>query len=161
MDRTSEDGPVTTPDDDDTTTELMAAFAAVVRANGSLVSQLSARAGVHENALRALVLVSDTGYSTPTEVAGYLGLTSGAVTNMIDRTTAAGLLERAPNPADRRGSLLRLLPAGEAIVTDYRARYGAMLRGVDRTHGGELHEVLNELATGLYTQAAEASTDHD
>ena len=49
-----------TSDDD-----LMAAFAAVVRANTSLIGQLSARAGIHENALRALVLVSDTGYSTP------------------------------------------------------------------------------------------------
>ena len=143
-----------TSDDD-----LMAAFAAVVRANTSLIGQLSARAGIHENALRALVLVSDTGYSTPTEVAGYLGLTSGAVTDMIDRMTAAGLLERAPNPADRRGSLLRLLPAGDAVVDDYRARYGAMLRAVDGAHGGELHDVLNSLATSLYEQAGDAADD--
>lgn len=137
----------------------MAAFAAVVRANTSLVGELSARAGIHENALRALVLVSDTGYSTPTEVAGYLGLTSGAVTNMIDRMSAAGLVERAPNPSDRRGSLLRLLPDGEAVVDDYRARYGAMLRAVDGSHDGELHQVLNDLATGLYDQAAHAMGD--
>ncbi|MGN7190514.1 MarR family winged helix-turn-helix transcriptional regulator [Curtobacterium sp. MCBA15_004] len=141
-----------TPTADD---DLMAAFAAVVRANTSLVGQLSARAGIHENALRALVLISDTGYSTPTEVAGYLGLTSGAVTNMIDRMSAADLLERAPNPSDRRGSLLRLLPGGEAVVADYRARYGAMLRAVDGAHGGELHQVLNALADGLYDQAAD------
>lgn len=142
-----------------TDADLLAAFAAVVRANTSLVGELSARAGIHENALRALVLVSDTGYSTPTEVAGYLGLTSGAVTNMIDRMSAAGLVERAPNPSDRRGSLLRLLPDGEAVVDDYRARYGAMLRTVDGPHGGELHQVLNDLATGLYDQAAHAMGD--
>ncbi|MEV7933457.1 MarR family winged helix-turn-helix transcriptional regulator [Curtobacterium sp. NPDC089185] len=136
--------------------DLMTAFAAVVRANASLVGQLSARAGIHENALRALVLISDTGYSTPTEVAGYLGLTSGAVTNMVDRITTAGLVERAPNPDDRRGSLLRLLPAGEAVVEDYRTRYGAMLRAVDGSHDGALHEVLNALATSLYEQAADA-----
>ncbi|MBF4608223.1 MarR family winged helix-turn-helix transcriptional regulator [Curtobacterium sp. VKM Ac-1393] len=143
----------------DDAADLMAAFTAVVRANASLVSQLSARAGVHENALRALVLVSDTGYSTPTEVAGYLGLTSGAVTNMVDRMSTAGLLERAPNPADRRGALLRLLPAGDAVVADYRQRYAAMLRAVDRAHGGELHEVLNDLATSLYEQAGAAAED--
>lgn len=144
--------PVTQIDDAD----LMTAFAAVVRANASLVGQLSARAGIHENALRALVLISDTGYSTPTEVAGYLGLTSGAVTNMVDRISTAGLVERAPNPDDRRGSLLRLLPAGEAVVEDYRTRYGAMLRAVDDSHDGALHEVLNALATSLYEQAADA-----
>lgn len=141
-----------TPTADD---DLMAAFAAVVRANTSLVGQLSARAGIHENALRALVLISDTGYSTPTEVAGYLGLTSGAVTNMIDRMSAADLLERAPNPSDRRGSLLRLLPAGEAVVADHRARYGAMLRAVDAANGGVLQQVLTALADGLYDQAAD------
>jgi DNA-binding MarR family transcriptional regulator len=136
----------------------MAAFDAVVRANASLVSQLSARAGVHENALRALVLVSDTGYSTPTEVAGFLGLTSGAVTNMIDRMAAADLLERAPNPNDRRGSLLRLLPDGDAVVEDYRRRYAQLLRAVDQAHDADLLAVLSELATGLYQQAGDASS---
>lgn len=149
-----EAGTVASTDED--TVDLMTAFTAVERANASLVSQLSTRAGVHENALRALVLVSDTGYSTPTEVAGYLGLTSGAVTNMIDRMSTAGLLERAPNPADRRGSLLRLLPAGEAVVTDYRQRYASVLQGVDREHGGTVLGVLNDLATSLYEQAGAA-----
>lgn len=136
--------------------DMLTAFDAVVRANTGFVRQLSMRAGVHENALRALVLVSDTGYSTPTEVAGFLGLTSGAVTNMIDRMTSAGLLERAPNPNDRRGSLLRLLPDGEAVVEDYRQRYTAVLRAVDTAHGGALVAVLGELATGLYGSAGEA-----
>jgi len=136
--------------------DMLTAFDAVVRANASLVRQLSARAGVHENALRALVLVSDTGYSTPTEVAGFLGLTSGAVTNMIDRMSSAELLERAPNPNDRRGSLLRLLPAGEAVVADYRERYTAVLRAVDTAHGGDLLAVLGELATSLYGSAGDA-----
>ncbi|WP_309148032.1 MarR family transcriptional regulator [Curtobacterium sp. MCBD17_032] len=148
-----------TGQDQDGATDLMAAFDAVVRANASLVGQLSARAGVHESGLRALVLVSDTGYSTPTEVAGFLGLTSGAVTNMIDRLAAAGLLDRTPNPSDRRGSLLRLRPAGEEVVADYRRRYAAMLRAVDTRHRGDLHAVLNDLATGLYEQAATAAPD--
>ncbi|WP_146242586.1 MULTISPECIES: MarR family winged helix-turn-helix transcriptional regulator [unclassified Curtobacterium] len=142
--------------DEHDATDLMAAFDAVVRANASLVAQLSARAGVHESGLRALVLISDTGYSTPTEVAGFLGLTSGAVTNMVDRLSTAGLLERTPNPSDRRGSLLRLRPAGEDVVADYRERYAAMLRAVDSGHRGDLHAVLNDLATGLFQQAATA-----
>ncbi|PZE64333.1 MarR family winged helix-turn-helix transcriptional regulator [Curtobacterium sp. MCBD17_021] len=146
-----------TEQDEDGTTDLMLAFDAVVRANAGLVGQLSTRAGVHESGLRALVLISDTGYSTPTEVAGFLGLTSGAVTNMIDRLSSAGLLERTPNPSDRRGSLLRLRPAGEDVVADYRQRYAAMLRAVDTRHGGDLHTVLNDLATGLFEQAATAA----
>lgn len=136
--------------------ELISAFDAVVRANAVLVRQLSARAGVHENALRALVLIDDTGYSTPTEVAGYLGLTSGAVTNMVDRMTAAGLVERAPNPNDRRGSLLRLRPEGDAVVRGYRQRYAELLTAVDATHDGDLVTLLSDLATSLYEQAGAA-----
>jgi DNA-binding MarR family transcriptional regulator len=148
-----------TDQDGTDTTDLVAAFDAVVRANASLVAQLSARAGVHESGLRALVLISDTGYSTPTEVAGFLGLTSGAVTNMVDRLSSAGLLERTPNPSDRRGSLLRLRPAGEEVVAGYRQRYATMLRAVDADHRGELQAVLNDLATGLFDQAAGADPD--
>jgi DNA-binding MarR family transcriptional regulator len=148
-----------TDQDGTDTTDLVAAFDAVVRANASLVAQLSTRAGVHESGLRALVLISDTGYSTPTEVAGFLGLTSGAVTNLVDRLSSAGLLERTPNPTDRRGSLLRLRPAGEEVVTDYRHRYATMLRAVDAGHRGALQAVLNDLATGLFHQAADADPD--
>lgn len=139
----------------DADADRLTAFDAVVRANAVLVRQLSARAGVHENALRALVLIDDTGWSTPTEVAGYLGLTSGAVTNMIDRMTAAGLVERVPNPDDRRGALLRLLPAGDEVVGDHRRRFAAVLADVDAARGGDLTVVLTELATRLYEQAGD------
>lgn len=43
-------------------------------------------------------------------------LSSGAMTNRIDRLEAAGLVERLPDPADRRGTIVRLTPAGKARV---------------------------------------------
>lgn len=142
----------------DTTTddagELLAAFDAVVRAEKGLVGQLSARAGIHETGMRALALVNDTGYSTATELAGYLGLTSGAVTNMVDRLTDAGLVERRPNPADRRGSLIMLSPAGEDVIAGARQRYAAVLREVSATVGVDLTSVFNDVATGLMQQSA-------
>lgn len=134
---------------------LTSALEAVVRANAALVRQLSAQAGIHENALRALVLIDDTGYSTPTEVAGYLGLTSGAVTNLVDRTAAAGLVARAPNPHDRRGSILRLTTEGTAVVRGYRQRYATLLTAVDAAHDGDLVTLLSDLATSLYEQAGD------
>jgi DNA-binding MarR family transcriptional regulator len=43
-------------------------------------------------------------------------LTSGGVTRLVDRMAAAGLVERAEDPGDRRGRLLRLTPLGEQTV---------------------------------------------
>jgi DNA-binding MarR family transcriptional regulator len=43
-------------------------------------------------------------------------LTTGGVTRLVDRMAAAGLVERVDDPADRRGRLVRLTPAGEQMV---------------------------------------------
>ncbi|MGP4049862.1 MarR family winged helix-turn-helix transcriptional regulator [Streptomyces sp. 2A115] len=40
-------------------------------------------------------------------------LTTGGVTRLIDRMEAAGLVERADDPTDRRGRLVLLTPLGE------------------------------------------------
>ena len=43
-------------------------------------------------------------------------VTSGTMTNRVDRLTARGLVERLPDPNDRRGVLVRLTPEGKAAV---------------------------------------------
>ena len=45
-------------------------------------------------------------------------VTSGTMTNRIDRLAHAGLVERHPDPEDRRGVLVRLTEAGETVVDD-------------------------------------------
>jgi DNA-binding MarR family transcriptional regulator len=40
-------------------------------------------------------------------------LTTGGATRLVDRMEAAGLVERAEDPDDRRGRLVRLTPEGE------------------------------------------------
>ena len=42
--------------------------------------------------------------------------TSGTMTNRIDRLAARGLVERLPDPRDRRGVRVRLLPKGRDAV---------------------------------------------
>jgi DNA-binding MarR family transcriptional regulator len=53
---------------------------------------------------------------TPTELARQRMLTSGGTTAAIDRLERKGLVARAPNPADRRGSLVRLTDDGRRVV---------------------------------------------
>jgi DNA-binding MarR family transcriptional regulator len=43
-------------------------------------------------------------------------VTSGTMTNRVDRLTTKGLVARLPDPADRRGVLVRLTPEGRARV---------------------------------------------
>lgn len=45
-------------------------------------------------------------------------VTSGTMTNRIDRLAARGLVERVADPKDRRGVLVRLTTAGRARVDD-------------------------------------------
>ena len=43
-------------------------------------------------------------------------VTSGTMTNRVDRLTTRGLVERQPDPSDRRGVLVRLTAAGREQV---------------------------------------------
>jgi DNA-binding MarR family transcriptional regulator len=63
-------------------------------------------AGLNPTDMECLRLLSLKGISTPSELARHTGLTSGATTAMLDRLEQAGLIERRPNPADRRGTLI-------------------------------------------------------
>lgn len=67
-------------------------------------------------------------------------ITSGAMTARLDRLAGAGLVERAPDPADRRGVLVTLTEEGTrladqalAVVLDADEAFLAPLGSADRT----------------------------
>jgi len=64
--------------------------------------------GVNVTDMECLALIFFKGLATPSELARYTGLTSGATTAMLDRLEKAHLIERRPNPQDRRGTLIVL-----------------------------------------------------
>lgn len=63
-------------------------------------------AGINVTDMECLRLLFLKGIATPSELARHTGLTSGATTAMLDRLEKAGLIERRPNPDDRRGFLI-------------------------------------------------------
>ncbi|MEW6092565.1 MAG: MarR family transcriptional regulator, partial [Chloroflexota bacterium] len=67
---------------------------------------MSEWAGLNVTDMECLRLLFLKGIATPSELARHTGLTSGATTAMLDRLEKAGLIERRPNPADRRGTLI-------------------------------------------------------
>ena len=77
-------------------------------------------------------------------------VTSGTMTNRIDRLELGGLVERRPAPADRRGVLVRLTPTGRARVDSAledllhveRGLLGALSEEEQRTLADLLREVV-------------------
>lgn len=69
-------------------------------------------AGLNVTDMECLRLLFLKGIATPSELARHTGLTSGATTAMLDRLEKAGLIERRPNPDDRRGILVTPAKSG-------------------------------------------------
>jgi DNA-binding MarR family transcriptional regulator len=68
------------------------------------------RLGLHPTDHKCIDLLSSAGTMTAGELAEATGLTTGAITGVIDRLEAAGFLRREDDPNDRRRVILRLVP---------------------------------------------------
>jgi DNA-binding MarR family transcriptional regulator len=53
---------------------------------------------------------------SPTALYNSLLISSGAMTNRLDRLTAAGLVRRVPDPSDGRSMLVALTPRGRRLI---------------------------------------------
>ena len=71
-------------------------------------------------------------------------VTSGTMTNRVDRLASRGFVERHPAPADRRGVLVRLTPEGRDAVDAAMAQLLA-----------SEHELLSEIEPGERTDLAD------
>jgi DNA-binding MarR family transcriptional regulator len=68
--------------------------------------------------LAALVRSGPPYRLTPGDLSGAMVLSSGAMTNRIDRLEEAGLVERLPDPDDRRGTLVAITERGRQVVDE-------------------------------------------
>jgi DNA-binding MarR family transcriptional regulator len=76
-------------------------------------------------------------------------VTSGTMTNRVDRLTARGLVERLPDPRDRRGVIVRLSPEGRATVDDALAGLLSRERELLAELGEDEHAQLSDLLRRL------------
>jgi DNA-binding MarR family transcriptional regulator len=80
-------------------------------------------------------------------------VTSGTMTNRVDRLAEAGLVRREPDPQDRRGVLVTLSEAGrarvDAALDDLVKSEHALLNGLSATDRRTLADLLRVLLAPL------------
>lgn len=90
---------------------------------------------------------------TPTNLGRQLLLSSGAMTNRLDRLEAAGLVSRRPDPSDRRGVLVGLTDLGlqtvDAAVEEHLANEVRLLGALAGRDRGALDRILRTLLAAL------------
>jgi DNA-binding MarR family transcriptional regulator len=87
-------------------------------------------------------------------------VTSGTMTNRIDRLAEAGLVHREPDPRDRRGVLVTLTDAGksrvDAALEDLLHSERALLASLDADQRQSLSTLLRMLLAPLDAPSREA-----
>lgn len=87
---------------------------------GSLLSNaVAARIGISPNDFECLDIVNLEGAVTPGHLAEATGLTTGAITGVIDRLENAGFVRRDSDPTDRRRILVRPINENTKIIGSY------------------------------------------
>jgi DNA-binding MarR family transcriptional regulator len=116
------------------------------------INPLFARHGLQPGEFDVLATLRRSGspYAlTPTDLYEAAMISSGSMTNRIDRLEKAGLVQRQPNPRDGRGTLVALSPAGLALidgaVTGHVANQQAIVSGLTDEEQAQLSALLAKL----------------
>lgn len=135
--------------------ELLDAFASTQLRAQSLLKDIAAHHSISVSDLRSLYFVREYETPTPKQISAYLDLSSGATTALTDRMVAAGYLERVAHPTDRRSSVLRLAPAGAAILAEEVGFYLEVFSDVVAPAGvPAFSSALRSLASAVERHAA-------
>jgi DNA-binding MarR family transcriptional regulator len=103
--------------------------------------------------LAALRRAGDPYRLTPTKLAEEALISTAGMTNRLDRLEQAGLVERLPDPEDRRGILVELTGEGRELVDSavdaHRGLSKRLLGGLDPGEREELDRLLKNLLAPL------------
>jgi DNA-binding MarR family transcriptional regulator len=90
---------------------------------------------------------------TPTTLSREAYLSSGGMTQLLDRLEQRGLVARRPHPTDRRGLLVQLTPDGRRLADDVLTlrltKAAAFLAGLTAEQREQLQTLLRALLVSL------------
>lgn len=75
------------------------------------------------------LLMAESGVSTPGRMAELTGLSTGAITGVLDRLERAGFVVREADPNDRRRTLVRLTPER---MPNMKRIFAPLIQGMER-----------------------------
>jgi DNA-binding MarR family transcriptional regulator len=98
----------------------------------------------------ALLIHVFTGQASPKRLADLLGTDTAAITRLVDRLEAKGLVTRSPDPVDRRAITVELTKAGRVLIPKLPIVFDSV--GSEMTQGkdaGEVVVLLTSMLTNL------------
>jgi DNA-binding MarR family transcriptional regulator len=112
---------------------LIAAFREAGNQDAAFEEVAARRLGIGEVDMRCLNVIENAGGLTAGELAGQVGVTTGAVTGALDRLERAGYARRVPDPGDRRRVRVEVTAAFRTraeeiwapLAADWQRRLGA------------------------------------
>jgi DNA-binding MarR family transcriptional regulator len=90
--------------------ELISEFRTAGNQDSAFDNLAAERLGLNRTDLHAVNIIENNGGLTAGELAAASGLTTGAVTGVIDRLERAGYARRVPDPTDRRRVKVEVTP---------------------------------------------------
>lgn len=120
------------------------------------MNPLFAEAGLQPGEFDVLATLRRSGEPymlSPTKLYEAAMISSGGMTNRLDRLERAGFVERRPDPNDRRGKLIALTEAGKQVIDETIGRHVAneerLLSVLSPREQEQLNQLLRKLIAGL------------
>jgi DNA-binding MarR family transcriptional regulator len=114
--------------------------------------------GIHLSEFTALGHLRHAGRATPGDLAVRLGITTAAVTALLDRLERRDMVRRRPNPADRRSLLVALTTTGatayDCIFDELGDITSAAVSGLAETEAAAVRHFLRQVASSLVVRTS-------
>jgi DNA-binding MarR family transcriptional regulator len=145
----SQDRGTTSPSDSGGDETLAEAFRSVARQLRDTSQDFLAPWDITPSQLRALRVLMRHGAIRLSELADHLHIAARSTTEVVDALEARGLVERRPDPGDRRATLVEVTEHGASILDAIRVARGTEAERafgrLSRTDRAHLARILRKL----------------
>ena len=108
-----------------------------------------AQTGMSEQKWRVIRVLEESGPMEQTALAHKACLLLPSLTRMLQALEGEGLLTRAPDPGDRRKSIVSITEAGRQVLRDHAADSAAIFDALEARFGADKLEQLLDLLEEL------------